>query len=243
MSNQIIGYYKERKETLLKEFGHTLRLIEDFLVKRYGNDFADRLKLAVHQEYEKLIPEIPFINGFRGKPLNQFLIITAQELATYLAMKKSEKSAREAWELCHEALRLKLAEIPKWKKWLMKFLFFSPPVRMIFKMRARKNEKARLGGFEIEYLVDHGSDFDFGVNYLQCGNLKFANEHGGEEFAPYICMSDIALSDSLGWGLIRTKTLADGCGHCDFRFKKDAATQITSQSPEVQETIDIIQKD
>ncbi len=25
-------------------------------------------------------------------------------------------------------------------------------------------------------------------------------KHGGEEFAPYICMSDIALSDTMGWG-------------------------------------------
>ncbi len=242
MSNQVIGYYKEKKGTLLKDFDRILALVENSLVKRYGKDIASRLKFSALQEYEKLIPEIPFIEGRRGKPLNQFLIITAQELAAYHAMKKSGKSPGETWELCHEALRLKLAEIAKWKKWLMKFLFFSPPVRMIFKMRARKKEKARLGDFEIEYLVGHGSDFDFGVNYIQCSNLKFASEHGGEEFAPYICMSDIALSDALGWGLIRTKTLADGCGHCDFRFKKGAATQITSQTSGVQETIDRIQK-
>ena len=58
-------------------------------------------------------------------------------------------------------------------------------------------------------------------------------EHGGEEFAPYICLSDIALSDALGWGLLRTQTLADGCSHCDFRF-----TQISSKTPEVQAAIE-----
>jgi hypothetical protein len=50
-------------------------------------------------------------------------------------------------------------------------------------------------------------------------------------------MSDIALSDALGWGLIRTQTLADGCSHCDFRFKKDGETRISSKTPEVQATI------
>lgn len=242
MSNHITGYYKSRKEALLKEFDRTLALMEDSLVKRYGKEFADSLKLTIRQEYKKLIPEIPFIDGVRGKPLNLFLIITAQELSAYLAMKKNGKSVEKAWELCHEALRLKLAEVPKWKKWLMKYLMFSPLVKMICKIRAEKHEIAHLGNFEIEYLIGDGGDFDFGVNYLQCGNLQFANEHDGEEFAPYICMSDIALSDALGWGLIRTQTLADGCGHCDFRFKKGAATQITSQSPEVQETIERIQK-
>ena len=242
MSNQVIGHYKDKKEALYKEFDRTLALIEDFLVKRYGKEVADRLKLTFHQEYEKLIPEIPFIQGIRGKPLNQFLIITAQELAAFHAMKKNGKSLEEAWELCHEALSLRLAEIPQWKRWLLKFLFFSPLVKMIFKSRARKKEIARLGEFEIEYLIGDGGDFDFGVNYHQCGNIKFAKEHGGEEFAPYICMSDIALSDALGWGLIRTQTLADGCRHCDFRFKKGAETQITSRSLEVQKTIDIIQK-
>ena len=63
---------------------------------------------------------------------------------------------------------------------------------------------------------------------------------GGEAFAPYICMSDIALSDALGWGLKRTQTIADGCHHCDFRFKQGAATQISSKTPEVQDVIERI---
>jgi 2-iminoacetate synthase ThiH len=53
-------------------------------------------------------------------------------------------------------------------------------------------------------------------------------------------MSDIALSDAMGWGLIRTQTLADGCHYCDFRFKKGAVTQISSKTLEVQDAIDRI---
>jgi len=68
------------------------------------------------------------------------------------------------------------------------------------------------------------------------------NKHGGEELAPYIYMSDIALSEAMGWSLSRTQTLADGCLHCDFRFKKGAATQISSKMPEVQESIEKIRK-
>jgi hypothetical protein len=106
-------------------------------------------------------------------------------------------------------------------------------------MESLATKQVRFGDFQVQYLVG-GNEFDLGVNYVQCGNYRFAMTHGGEEFAPYICMSDIALSDAMGWGLIRTQTLADGCDHCDFRFKKGAATQISSQTPDVQQTIERI---
>jgi hypothetical protein len=131
--------------------------------------------------------------------------------------------------------------MPKWKRWLLRYFIPPPIVMTIIKKRARKQEKGCLGDFEIEYLFDERKDFDFGVNYHQYGNLNFAQKYGGEEFAPYICISDIALSEALGWGLTRTQTLADGCHYCDFCFKKGNPTQISSQTPEVQKTIERLQ--
>ncbi len=242
MPGQIVGYYTARKEKLLEEFDGNSALMQASLVARYGEEFAGTLQREVRQEYEKLIPEIPYIKGPRARLLNRFLLITAQELAAYKAIKNHGKPPGEAWELCHEALRLRLAEIPKWKRWLLRRFMFSRLVRKIVARRARQQERARFGDFEIEYLIGEGTEFDFGVNYLQCGNYDFVKKHGGDEFAPYVCMSDIALGDAMGWGLIRTQTLADGCPHCDFRFKKGAATQISSKTPEVQEVIERIGK-
>ncbi len=75
--------------------------------------------------------------------------------------------------------------------------------------RARQQQKIRFGDFEIEYLIGEEDEFDFGVNYLRCGNYTFVKRHAGEEFAPYVCMSDIVLSAALGWRVIRMQTLAD----------------------------------
>ena len=242
MTEQILGHYIDHKEKLLKEFNHTITLMNNWLDSRFGRELGYNLKAEILLEYEKLIPSIPFIEGMRGKPLNSFLIVTAQELAAYKTMKKHGKTAAEAWELCHEAIRLKMAVMPKWKRWLLRFFMFSPLIMAIMNRRAGKKDKAILGYFEIEYLIGKESDFNFGVNYLQCGNLNFLRRHSGEEFAPYVCMSDIALSDAFGWGLIRTQTLADGCSHCDFRFKKGEATQISSKTQEVQKTIEKMNK-
>ena len=237
-----MGYYKARKEKLLREFDSTSALIRVSLAARYGQEFANTLQREVRQEYEKLIPEIPYIKGSRARLLNSFLLITAQELAVYKAMKKYGKPAGEAWELCHEALRFRAGEIPKWKRWLLRRFMFSGLVRGIMKRRARQQQKGRFGDFELEYLIGDGNEFDFGVNYLQCSNYNFVKRQGGEEFAPYICMSDIALSDARGWDLIRTETLADGCPHCNFRLKEGGATQISPKTPEVQEAIEKIRK-
>lgn len=242
MPGQIVGYYSQCQQKLLKDFDQTSALLEDWLVARYGKEFTSKIQSEVRQEYEKLIPEIPYIQGFRARILNSFLFITAQELAVYKALKKHGKPASEAWEVCHEALRVKLAKVPQWKRWLLKRWMFSSLVKKIMRKRARQQEKGCFGDFEIEYLGGDGDQYDFGVNYVQCGHQTFVNKHGGEEFAPYVCMSDIALSETFGWGLLRTQTLADGCAHCDFRFKKGAATQISSKTPDVQKTIERIRK-
>lgn len=240
MPDQIIGYYTERKQKLLEDFDRIGESIKPSLARRYGKELATTLQREAREQYENLIPEIPYIKGFRAKMLNMFLVGTAQEVALYKAMNKHDKSPGEAWELCHEALRSLLAETPKWKIWLLRHFMFSGFMRKILSRRARKRQRVSLGDFEIEYLIGRGDDFDFGVNYLHCGNIEFVKKHGAEEFAPYVCMSDIVLGEALGWGLTRTQTLADGCAHCDFRFKKGAPTHISSKTPEVQKTIERI---
>ena len=240
MTDQVLGYYSSRKQNLLKDLDETAAMVRDPVVAGYGEAFADTLHSQIRREYEMLIPEIPYIKGPRGRALNTFLLITAQELAAWKAMKGQGKSAAEAWELCHQALRARAGRIPRWKRWLSKRLMFSRLVRKMFARREKLGQTHRLGDFEIQYLRGDGDKFDLGVNYLQCGNHRFAIEHGGEEFAPYVCMSDIALSDAMGWGLIRTQTLADGCDRCDFRFKNGAPTRISSKTPAVQETIERI---
>ena len=240
MTDQVLGYYSSRKQNLLNDFDETAALVRDPVVARYGETFADTLQSEIRREDEMLIPEIPYIKVPRGRAMNTFLLITAQELAAWKAMKGEGKSASEAWELCHQAIRARVGKIPRWKRWLSRRLMFSRLVRRMFARREKLGQTHRLGDFEIQYLLGDGDDFDLGVNYLQCGNHRFVMNNGGEEFAPYVCMSDVALSDAMGWGLIRTRTLADGCDHCDFRFKNGAPTRISSKTPAVQEAIERI---
>lgn len=212
--------------------------MEEPLRTKHGASRVEQMCAAVREEFDLLIPEIPRIP--RARMLNSFLIITAQELAAYKGLKKFDMQVAEIWQLCHKAIRLRTNAVPKWKRWLLKQAMFSKPAKNVLAQRAALNQTVCLGDFEIEYLAPDLQDFDVGVNYRGCGNYSFVMKHGGAEFAPYVCMSDIALSEAFGWGLVRTQTLADGCDHCDFRMTKGGPTRITSKTPAVQQVVELI---
>jgi len=232
------GYYVPRKGRLLRDFDQTARLVTRFVVERHDREYAERLHRDARQEYEAIIPQIPHLEGARATMLNAFLRATAQEVAVYKAVTKHGKTPQEAWRICHEAIRRRMEKFPRWKVWLLRQLMHSSWVKRRMRQRAEKGERLRFGEFEMRALIGDGDDFDWGVDYLACGNLELAKRLGAEEFAPYVCMSDIPLSRALGWDLTRTQTLADGCDHCDFRFKRGGGTHITSKTAEVQETLD-----
>jgi hypothetical protein len=231
-----------RSERLLRDFDKTARLVRPFVAARFGEEQADALTRDAREQYEAIIPQVSWVHGPRAPVMNAFLRGTAQEIAVYKAVEARGGTAPEAWEVCHEANRLRIERVATWKRWLLRRFVFSGLVRQIARRRAAKNERVSAGDFELRHVVGDGKDFDIGVDYLRCGNLELAKKLGAEAFAPYVCMSDIALSDALGWGLTRTQTLADGCDHCDFRFKKGAGTRISSKTPEVQEAIERIEK-
>jgi hypothetical protein len=229
-------------ERLLCDFEKTAQLVRPFVANRYGEEGGDALYRGAREKYKEIIPQVPWLEGIRGRVMNPFLRITAQDIAVYKAVKERGGTSPEAWEICHEAIHLRMNRFPKWKRWLLRRFMYSGIVRRIATRRGEKKKQLRVGDLEVRFLTGYGSEFDIGVDYIRCGNLELAKKLGAEEFAPYVCMSDIALSNALGWGLIRTQTLADGCSHCDFRFKRDAETRISSKTPEVQETIERIER-
>ena len=237
MNKNTIGYYENSESKLLNDLDNICSSMRNEVALTYGFQFSEKLFKDINSEYHKLIPHIPHISGIRAGYLNKFLIITCQEMAVYKAMKNNHRPASEAWLLCHKTITKYMQNYPKWKLWVLQKIMFSTVVRKIIRKRQELGQIGQFGDFEIEYLVGDKDSFDFGVNYRKCGNYNFAIKHGCAEFAPYICMSDIALSNSMGWGLTRTQTLSDGCEYCDFRFKKGGKTNISSKTPEVDRVI------
>ena len=49
--------------------------------------------------------------------------------------------------------------------------------------------------------------------------VKFFNDRGASELTPYMCRLDFLMFPAPGITLQRSGTRAQGCSHCDFRFK------------------------
>jgi hypothetical protein len=82
------------------------------------------------------------------------------------------------------------------------------------------------GGYVFNFVEGDGQTFDYSVDYLECASCKFLAKQGAPELTPYLCPVDILYSKALGWGLMRTMTLAEGAERCDFRFKKGGRTLV-----------------
>ena len=217
--------YLSRRSRLVKGFNKSLRRIKPLLVSRYGEARARHLIKDAGMVYEDLIPQVPYIG--ENSPFLVFLLPTVKCLALYRALQRQGGTVDEAGRLIYEMSEIELKAIPSVVRRLMGFLWFSP----WFKNRARKraaSSQAREypGNFVMQYVEGDGKRFDYGVNYTECANVKFLRSQGAMELAPYICATDKLSSEFLGWGLHRTKTLAEGADQCDFRFKKGGGTSI-----------------
>jgi hypothetical protein len=154
------GYSAARSRALLRDFDETARLARARLASRYGDEFTEALAREVRHEYERLIPEIPFIPGLRARSLNAFLRITAQELAVYQVMKRRGKSADEAWEICHEAIVARMEKYPAWKARLLGKLMFSKAMKRRVGKRAANGDQQAAGRRGVRTLclpIGHGS--------------------------------------------------------------------------------------
>jgi hypothetical protein len=177
------------------------------------------------QEYESLIPQLPYIGG--KQPFTQFIISTGWYLAMYRVLKTHGKTVEETGRMIYEVTDAYLNSYPGFLRHLLGGVSFSKKyLKGMRKAAAKSQERQYSGDWVYTFVEGDGKGFDYGVYYTECGTCKFLDSQGAIELAPYICPIDIIYSEALGWGLVRTMTLAEGYDRCDFRFRKGGKTSI-----------------
>ncbi len=222
-------YYVSRKRKLLKEFDKTLDRIRELFVSRYREDSEAMLQEA-REEYEALIPHLPYVGG--KQPFTQFLISTAWFLSMYRVLQRRGETLEEVGQLLYQAGEAYLQAYPRFMSRFLGFMSFSPRyLRRVQKGAPKSHERQYPGNYVYNYVPGDGVTFDYGVDYTECGSVKFLTEQGAPELARYICPADILYSQALDWGLSRTTTLAEGAERCDFRFKRGGETRVAVPEP------------
>lgn len=217
--------YISRKSRLLKDFDKSFVRVRRKLISRFDEEQSNILIRESRQEYEALIPQIPFI-GVRN-PFLIFLLPTSRYLAIYRVLKRLGRTVEDAGQLIYEMSEAELKAIPWLVRRVIGYLWFSRWFLGRIKKRAiESHDRKYPGGYVLTFLEGNGQNFDYGIDYTECASCKFLSAQNALELAPYVCAVDKVASEMMGWGLSRTMTLAEGREKCDFRFKKGGKTDV-----------------
>jgi hypothetical protein len=217
--------YLHRKNQLMRAFDKRVALVKSSVSPWLGEEQAGRFMLEARQEYEALIPRITYI-GESSLALS-FFLPTTRYLAVYRALHRQGRTLEDAGRLIFLIATEEARAVPYVGRRLMEALWFSRWFRRLIKKGALKSQQRRYpGGFVLSYVEGDGREFDYGVDYSECANCKFLQAENAFELAPYVCATDKPISELMGWGLTRPKTIADGFPICGFRFKDGGETNV-----------------
>ncbi|MBL9008646.1 MAG: L-2-amino-thiazoline-4-carboxylic acid hydrolase [Myxococcales bacterium] len=202
------------------------------LLAHKDGSFADEVLAAQRREFERLL-DLAEDPGWFAPQMRMFTLSGAVYIALFLALSRHGVSAQRVWEVCDAATRQRFAATQGVERWLAGPGMLSGPMQAISRWLARRSQKRPLGGWVFSFIEREPGQFEYGVNYSRCAIRELALSAGAADFAPYICLADIAGSEAFAWGLARSQTLAQGGAHCDFRFRRAASTDVKVRLPVV----------
>jgi len=213
-------YYLSRKSEILTQFDTHAKAWRPFLAASYGDKFAEAVLKDAREQYEALIPEIPYIGGDEN-PMTRHLVRSTTSLVLYKVMKARGKTAEEVGKVVYGAVVEVVNQLPPRPTKELSAEYIAKE-----KQQAQKSQERHYPGDWVwEFVVGDGVEFDYGYDFLECGTQKLYHTHNADEFLPFYCYLDFVTSRTPGWGFARSMTLAEGYEKCDFRYKKGGETK------------------
>ena len=217
--------YVSRTPQLVRAFDWAAARARNVVARRYGDRFTEAIAVEARREYEALIPQLPYIGGNQN-PHTRLIVAAALFLALYKPLKARGRPVEEIGALVHEAVETFYDSLPRLLLRLYGRLYFTRRTLHRAQRRAIESQKRQYPGDWVFTVIEgDGEQFDWGVDYVECGICKFFHAQGADEFVPAMCQLDFVASDRFGWGLTRTTTIAEGAERCDFRFKRSRGTR------------------
>jgi hypothetical protein len=221
------SWYLENKPKIMRQVRFTLRHFRKHLVEAYGKEEGEAIASETVQGFEALLPDLPYIGGDENT-LTRNLYLTASMLAMYRALQARGASVEQAARLIYFGTASFFNSFPT--RWLMRW-----QARRMFgrKFQDQRRHVAAISqqrrypdDWVFEVVERDGQGFDFGVDYTECGIVKYLAREGAPELAPYLCWIDYPQFAAMHLRLDRTETLAQGGQRCDFRMSQGQPVKV-----------------
>jgi hypothetical protein len=221
------NWYLKNKPRIMREIKVAIPHYRRFIAQAYGKDLAEAVVAETIQRFETLLPGIPYIGGGENI-LTENLYLSAAMLAMYQSLQVRGKTVEETARLIYLGTSSLYKGVPfKWLlRWQGRQLFSRKRIDQRRHAAAVSQERRYPGDWVFEIVHGDGQTFEFGVDYTECGIVKYLTRQGAPELAPYLCWLDYPMCAAMQVKLIRTETVAQGCERCNFRFSRGQAVQV-----------------
>lgn len=209
---------------MLRGFDRFARRARLSLIRHYGSEFADSVLSEARVEFQRVLPEIPYIGG-RRNIFTPVMIVNGWMVALYRAMAARGKTAEDVIRVCSEVSDEFLRMFPSFVLKLAGRLAFNPLARRIFKRQAARSQ-ARAYPEDFVWQVKEGGGDDVALVFEECAVNKFYDRQHLEELKPYCNFFDVTYSRLMGMGINANETIGLGCSSCSLRYKHGRETEI-----------------
>jgi hypothetical protein len=217
MSAQEQQYYLQRRPTLLRKHRGLMKIGQRVMARQYADDFVEMVIQESDAEFALLLPQIPYIGG-EANPLTDTLEQMTSLLALYRVLTRHGIAVEEVGELAQNMAQTWIDQFPRLVRKLIGRFYMTRWNRASLRKRALESQQQVYPGNFVTEIVEQGDNFEWGVNYVECGVVKFFHAQNADEFTPYMCLIDMLMFPAMGIRFQREGTIANGCTHCDFRF-------------------------
>jgi protein-S-isoprenylcysteine O-methyltransferase Ste14 len=219
-----LAQYPHRAQGVLRQFDSYAQRVAPLLRVRLGADETAHLIAEARAELERLLPQTPYIGG-RCNPLTWNLETSAMFLALYRVLQRKGWSDEATGRLVYDVVDGWLRTYPAWRLRLLGRWRFSSLFLASVRKRAAASQARRYpADWVYAFVPSDGHTCDWGIDYTECGILKFYESQGAGPFVRYLCPQDVPMSQAFGLGMRRSHTLAEGAPCCDIRFQRGRAT-------------------
>jgi hypothetical protein len=221
------NWYLKNKPRIMREIRFAIPHYKKFIARAYVKETAEAVVAETLQRFETLLPGIPYIGGSENI-LTENLYLSAAMLAMYQSLKARGKSVEEVAGLIYQGTASLYSGFPF--QLLLRFqgrqLLTQKRIDQRKRAAAISQQRLYPDDWVFEIVEGDGQTFEFGVDYTECGIVKYLTREGAPELAPYLCLLDYPMCKSMRVRLVRTETIAQGCERCNFRFSRGPAVEV-----------------
>jgi pimeloyl-ACP methyl ester carboxylesterase len=220
------NWYLQHRTRIMLEIRLAFRHDRRLLVGTYGKDAGEVIARQTMRRFEALLPEVPYIGGHEN-PNTQTLYMTAYMLALYQSLRMHGESVESAARLLYQGASRFMGSFPLrlLLRWQGRRMFDQAVIEQRRRRAIASQERRYPDDWVSEFVEGDGHRIEHGLDYRECGIVKYLKREGAPELAPYLCWLDYPGYAAMGVKLTRTQTIAQGGQTCDFRFSRGTPVQ------------------